>query len=256
MAVELRVDGRIAHLTLDRPDNRNTINLELAQRLDDCVSQIDSDPSVHAVLLSGRGDTFCMGGDLRAFSSVDDLPSHLREVTLYLHRALEGLASLHAPVVAVVRGFAAGAGLGLACAGDIVLAAPGARFLSAYTNVGLTPDGSTSWALPRLVGLRRALELVLTNRVLDANEACEWGIVTRVVADESLDAEARALVDRLASGATAALGGAKRLVRESYARTMELQLQLETDVLAASAATDHAREGIAAFLEKREPRFG
>jgi 2-(1,2-epoxy-1,2-dihydrophenyl)acetyl-CoA isomerase len=256
VTVDLRVEAGVAHLTLDRPDAKNTINLELAQAFEDKVSKIASDPSARAVLLSGRGDTFCMGGDLRSFSSVDDLPSHVRDVTFHLHRALEGLASIHAPVVAAVRGFAAGAGLGLACAADICLASQGARFLSAYTNVGLTPDGSTSWALPRLVGLRRALELVLTNRILDADEACAWGIVTRVVPEDALDAEARALAERLARGPTHALGGAKRLVRESHARTLEHQLSLETEELADAAGREHGREGIAAFIEKREPRFG
>ena len=255
MAVDLRIDGRIAHLTLARPDARNTIDLTLARELHDATTRLIEDDSVGAVILSGEGETFCMGGDLRSFPAVDDLPGHLREVTHHLHAALNSLSRMAPPVIATVRGFAAGAGLGLACAADIVLAGGSARFLSAYTNVGLTPDGSTSWSLPRLVGLRRALELVLTNRILDANEALEWGIVTRVVEDGSLETEAAALATTLAEGATVALGGAKRLVRESFARPLELQLRLETEVLAAAAGTDAGREGIAAFLEKRAARF-
>ncbi|MEX2393854.1 MAG: enoyl-CoA hydratase/isomerase family protein [Actinomycetota bacterium] len=255
MVVDLRVDGRVAHLTLARPGARNTIDLTLARELHEATTEISEDDSVGAVILSGQGDTFCMGGDLRSFASVDDLPAHLREVTHHLHAALDSLARMAPPVIAAVRGFAAGAGLGLACAADIVLAGTSARFLSAYTNVGLTPDGSTSWSLPRLVGMRRALELVLTNRVLDANEAAQWGIATRVVADEALDEEALALATTLADGATSALGGAKRLVRGSFARTLEVQLQLETEILAAAAATNQGREGVVAFIEKRPPKF-
>lgn len=256
MTIDLRVDGRVAHVVLDRPDARNTIDLQLARDLESAAMKLAGDAGIGAVLLSGRGDTFCMGGDLRSFHGREDLPSHLREVTRHLHAALDALANMDPVVIAAVRGFAAGAGLGLACAADIVLAASSARFLSAYTNVGLTPDGSTSWALPRLVGLRRALELVLTNRVLDAEEAAAWGIVTRVVADGDLEAEALALATALADGATPALGGAKRLVRKSFTRTLPEQLALESDVLAAAAATNQGREGIVAFIEKRAPRFG
>jgi 2-(1,2-epoxy-1,2-dihydrophenyl)acetyl-CoA isomerase len=253
--IELRVTDRVAHLTLNRPDAKNTIDLTSARELHDAAREISEDTDVGAVLLSGAGDTFCMGGDLRSFAEVPDLPDHLREVTHHLHAALNMLAGITPPVIGAIRGFAAGAGLGLACAADLVLVSENARFLSAYTNVGLTPDGSTSWALPRLVGLRRALELTLTNRILDATEAVEWGIATRVVADDKLDEEALALATDLASQATPALGGAKRLIRESFARPLELQLQLESEMLAEAAGTNQGREGIVAFTEKRQPRF-
>lgn len=254
--VQLRVEGRVAHLTLDRPDAKNTINLQLARDFETAVTHIGSDPSVGAVVLRGAGETFCMGGDLRSFIGVGaGLGDHVRDVTHHLHAGLNVMSRMSPPVIAAVRGYAAGAGLGLACAADIVLASENARFLSAYTNVGLTPDGSTSWSLPRLVGLRRALELTLTNRVLDAQEAVAWGIATRIVADDELDGEALAVASKLAAGATSALGGAKRLVRESFARTLELQLQLETEVLAAAAGTSDGREGVLAFVEKRPPRF-
>lgn len=255
MPIELRVTDRVAHLTLNRPDAKNTIDLTSARELHDAAREISEDTDVGAVLLSGAGDTFCMGGDLRSFAEVPDLPDHLREVTHHLHAALNMLAGITPPVIGAIRGFAAGAGLGLACAADLVLVSENARFLSAYTNVGLTPDGSTSWALPRLVGLRRALELTLTNRILDATEAVEWGIATRVVADDKLDEEALALATDLASQATPALGGAKRLIRESFARPLELQLQLESEMLAEAAGTNQGREGIVAFTEKRQPRF-
>jgi 2-(1,2-epoxy-1,2-dihydrophenyl)acetyl-CoA isomerase len=255
--VALDVSDGIARLTLDRPDARNTISLEVARDLHHATEELAANESVRAVLLSGRGDTFCAGGDLKSFHAAKDMASHIHEVTSYLHPAIENLDHLHAPIVAAVRGAAAGAGLGLACVADIVLASTTARFVSAYTKIGLTPDGSTSWWLPRLVGLRRALELTLTNRVLDAEEASVWGLVTRVVDDEQLDKEAETLVAELASGPTGAFAGARRLIRDSLQRDdIAAQLTAEQDVIVDAAETDDAREGISAFLEKRAPRFG
>lgn len=254
--VALEVSDGIARLTLDRPDTRNTISLELARDLHHATEELASNESVRAVLLSGRGDTFCAGGDLKSFHAQKDMASHIHEVTSYLHPAIENLDHLHAPVVAAVRGAAAGAGLGLACVADIVLASTTARFVSAYTKIGLTPDGSTSWWLPRLVGLRRALELTLTNRVLNAEEACDWGIVTRVVDDEQLNKEAETLVAELASGPTSAYAGARRLIRDSLQRgNIAEHLTAEQDVIVEAAEQDNAREGISAFLEKRPPHF-
>jgi 2-(1,2-epoxy-1,2-dihydrophenyl)acetyl-CoA isomerase len=255
--VALEVSDGVARLTLDRPDVRNTISLELARDLHHATEELAANESVRAVLLSGRGDTFCAGGDLKSFHAQKDMASHIHEVTSYLHPAIENLDHLHAPIVSAVRGAAAGAGLGLACVADIVLASTTARFVSAYTKIGLTPDGSTSWWLPRLVGLRRALELTLTNRVLDAEEACDWGIVTRVVDDDQLDKEAEAIVAELASGATSAFAGARRLIRDSLQRdNIAEHLTAEQDVIVVAAEQNNAREGISAFLEKRPPTFG
>ncbi len=254
--VALEVLDGIARLTLDRPDARNTISLEVARDLHHATEELAANESVRAVLLSGRGDAFCAGGDLKSFHSQKDMASHIHEVTSYLHPAIENLDHLHAPVVAAVRGAVAGAGLGLACVADIVLASTTARFVSAYTKIGLTPDGSTSWWLPRLVGTRRALELTLTNRVLDAEEACAWGIVTRVVDDEQLDKQADALVAELASGPTGAYAGARRLIRDSLQRAnIAEQLTAEQEVIVDAAEQDDAREGVGAFLEKRPPKF-
>jgi 2-(1,2-epoxy-1,2-dihydrophenyl)acetyl-CoA isomerase len=253
--VALEIGGGVAHLTLDRPEARNAVSLELARDLYEATSLLAGDESVRAVLLRGRGDNFCAGGDLKAFSAQPDMPSHLREVTAYLHPAIDNLDQLHAPVVAAVRGAAAGAGLGLACSADIVLASTTARFVSAYTKIGLTPDGSTSWWLPRLIGLRRALELTLTNRMLDADEAVAWGLATRVVDDGRLDEEAEALATELASGPTSAYAGARRLLRDSLGRGLDEQMGAEQETLVSSASHSDAREGIAAFLEKRAPRF-
>lgn len=250
--VAYEVRDRVGIITLNRPDAQNTINLQLAQDLDAATQRIEG---VGAVLITGAGKTFCSGGDLNEFGPRDDLPGHLRDVVGYLHPAIDRIDALDLPVIAAVRGSAAGAGLGLACAADIVLAAPDAKFVSAYTKIGLSPDGSTSYALPRLVGLRRALELVLTNRVLSAEEALDWGIVTRIVDDAALDDEAMTVARELAAGPTGSLGRARRLVRDSIGRTLAHQLDMEAEALVASAGDQDAAEGIAAFREKRPASF-
>jgi 2-(1,2-epoxy-1,2-dihydrophenyl)acetyl-CoA isomerase len=160
-----------------------------------------------------------------------------------------------APVVAAVQGSAAGAGMGLVGASDVVIAGESAKFVMAYTDVGLTPDGASSWFLPRLVGLRRALELTFTNRVLSAAEALEWGLLTSVVPDDQLAAEAEAVATRLAKGPTLALAAAKRLLHTSLESTLESHLAREAEEIAAASGRADGAEGIAAFVEKRAPTF-
>jgi 2-(1,2-epoxy-1,2-dihydrophenyl)acetyl-CoA isomerase len=254
--LEFDVRDGVAHVTLERPEAGNALNLELSQELLRAVLRCDEDPEVRAVLLAGAGDMFCVGGDLKSFSGQGEhLPHHLKEVTTYLHAAVSRMARMDPPVVAAVQGAAAGAGMSLSCACDLVLAAESARFVMAYSNAGLTPDGSSTYYLPRLVGLKRALDLTLTNRQLSAQEAMEWGIVTRVVPDEDLYEEATALASRLAAGATKALGAAKRLLHTGLTETLETQLEHETQTIADMARTADAREGIASFLEKRQAEF-
>lgn len=251
---ELR--GNVAHLTLNRPQAANSLNLELARELMHAALSCDQDPAVRAVLLSGAGGTFCAGGDLKSFAAQGDaLPYHLKEVTTYLHAAVSRFTRMDAPVIAAVHGSAAGAGLSLVCAADLVLAAESARFTMAYTWLALTPDGSSTYFLPRIVGLRRALELTLTNRMLSAEEAQQLGIVTRVVPDGDLPAAARALAEQLAAGPTRAFGSAKRLLHRGFNESLETQMELETRSIAELAASADGREGIKAFLEKRAAKF-
>jgi 2-(1,2-epoxy-1,2-dihydrophenyl)acetyl-CoA isomerase len=250
------VDGGVGRLTLARPDAGNSIDLTMAEELDELTTAWTTDPGVRAVLVQGEGSTFCVGGDLKSFASEPDLPAHLTEITTHLHAAISRLAGMDAPVIAAVHGSAAGAGCSLAAVADLVLAGASSRFVMAYTAIGLTPDGSGSWSLPRVVGLRRALELTLTNRRLTAAEAVEVGLATRVVPDEDLRDEAEQLARSLAAGPTAALGAAKRLLRGSLANDLETQMTLEAEALALAAGSADGREGIAAFLEKRTPRFG
>jgi len=253
--LRLEVKAGVAELVLARPEAANTVNLALAQDLETVVGAIADDASVGAVLLRGEGRLFCGGGDLKSFAKEPDLPGHLEAVTRHLHAALRQMADLDAPVVAAVQGSAAGAGLGLVCAADLVVAAESTSFVMAYTKLGLTPDGSSSWYLTRAVGLRRALELTLTNRILTAAEALDWGLVNRVVPDDEVETAARALAEQLAAGPTGAFGRAKRLLAAAEHNDLTAQLALETATLCRSAASPEASEGIQAFLEKRAANF-
>lgn len=247
-------DG-LATIALHRPDAANAMDIEMARDLMRVAIQCD-DQSVRAVLISGSGRWFCPGGDLKSFASqAGNLPAHLKEMTTYLHAAISRFRRMDAPVVVAVHGVAAGAGMSLAMAGDILLAAESARFVVAYTGIGLSPDGSSTYMLPRLVGLRRALELTLTNRTLTAQEAFDWGIVSRIVPDDAIQAEARSLAETLAAGPTRALGMAKRLLQDGWNETLETQMENEAQGIAAMARTLDAREGIQAFMEKRTPKF-
>lgn len=257
--VRLEITKGIARLELDRPDAANAIDLRLAVDLEAAVDRLAADDSVRAVLLTGAGARFCAGGDVRAFASEaegsDDASGMIADITAHVHPAVEQLVALDAPVVAAVQGSAAGAGLGLVLAADLVIAARSARFVMAYTGIGLSPDGSSSWFLPRVVGLRRALELTLTNRVLSADEAQDWGIVTTVVDDDQLAAAAERLVEALAAGPTLAYGRAARLLRDAGFASLHDHLAAERTEVVASAATADAREGLSAFAAKRPPRF-
>src|SRR5690349_2944316 len=194
----------VAHIKLNRPQAGNALDVEMATELASIALECESNRSVRAVLLSGAGKSFCAGGDVKVFAAQQQLPRYLREITSYLHLAISRFARLDAPVIAAVHGSAAGGGFSLAISCDLVLAAESATFLMAYSKIGMAPDGGSTYFLPRLVGLKRAMELTLTNRVLSAREACEWGIVTEVVAADNLAGRAEEAARSLAQGPTGA----------------------------------------------------
>jgi len=246
----------VARITFNRPDAANALDMQMALDLMHASIQASEDQAVRAVLITGAGKMFSGGGDLKSFAAQGAaLPGHLKEVALYLHAAISRFVRMDAPVVAAENGAAGGAGMSLCLFADLVLAAESAKFTLAYTRAGLSPDGGSTYFLPRIVGVRRALELALTNRVLTAREAAEWGIVTRVVADAELLTEADALARQLAAGATRAYGAAKRLLHHSFAESLETQMEVEAQAIAGMARTRDAREGIAAFIAKRKPDF-
>jgi 2-(1,2-epoxy-1,2-dihydrophenyl)acetyl-CoA isomerase len=253
--VTLERHGAVALLTLNRPDAANTLNREMALDLGEQARRAADDPSVRCVVLTGAGKLFCGGGDVSAMAAAADPSAELAELAPAFHESTLILATMAKPLVVLVNGAAAGAGMSLAISGDIVLAARGATFLAAYGSVGLTPDGGMSWLLPRLVGLRRAQELIIGGRRLTAEEAAEMGLVTRTVADEALLAEGLAEAQRLADGPIAAMGAARALLTASFANDLAAHLKLEEVAIAKAGGTDEAREGIAAFLARRKPTF-
>lgn len=248
-------DG-IAWLTLNRPEAGNAIDLPMARALVDASILCQTDPAIRCVVLTGAGRLFCAGGDVGLFASAGDQVSELlSELAGTLHMALARFARMAKPLLVLVNGPAAGAGLSLAIGGDVVLAARSAHFTAAYGAIGLTPDGGMSWVLPRLVGLRKAQEIILTNRRIKGEEAEAIGLVTRLVADEQLIAEGRSVAATLAGSAVAAVGAARALLQDSFSAGYETQLEREARAISAAGAGPECREGLAAFFAKRPPDF-
>ncbi len=246
----------VATITLDRPDAFNAFNLEMGRQLFRAVLEVDDDPAVRCVVLAGAGKAFCGGGDVKEFvESLDRIAAVVKELTTYLHGVVSRLCRSDKPVVTALNGVVAGGGIGLALCGDMVLAAESARLTMAYSKIAATPDGSSSYFLPRLIGLRRSMELYLTNRVLSAREALEWGLVTRVVPDAELRGAVDALARELAQGPTRAFGAAKRLFHHSTWESLETQMELEAQAMASSGRTQDFRDGVTAFAAKRTPTF-
>jgi len=252
-AVDVSVSDRVATITLNRPEAGNALNLEVATALAEAAEGLRGS-DIGAVILTGAGKSFCVGGDLNWMREMGD---EVRDAVLRLatkfHAGIEALAALDAPVISAVRGAAAGGGMSLAIAADIVLASETARFTMAYTAIGFSPDGGSTWTLPRLVGPRKAAELMLLNERLEPEAARSLGLANRVVADDVLDAEAQTLARKLAAGPPAAHGSVKRLLRDTWTRSLHEQLAEEARTIADLAGGRPGREGVAAFLEKRAP---
>lgn len=253
--VNVESRGPVAVITLNRPDNANTLSLQMAMDLLAAALVCARDTSVRAVVLTGAGKHFCFGGDLRGMMAREDaIDAYLRELTGYLHAAISHFVRMDAPVIAAVNGTAAGAGVGLVAMADLAIVGESSKFNLAYTGVALTPDGSTSYFLPRLIGTKRALELMLTNRALSAAEALDWGLVNQVVPDGEVVNEAIRLAERLAAGPLRAFGRTKRLVAQSVG-ALESQMVLESESIALQAGSAEGHEGITAFLEKRKAQY-
>lgn len=246
-------EGAVAILRFNRPQALNAIDVSMAQAFLAAVRGLAADPGVRALLLCGEGKGFMAGGDLAVLSA--DPQGGAAALIGPLHEALQLLATLDLPVIAQVHGVAAGAGLSLMLQADFVLAAKGTRFNLAYVNIGASCDVGASWALPRWVGLRRALEIALLGDMLDAEAAERMGLINRVVAADALPAEALALAQRLAAGPTRALGQLRRLLRGSVERDLPAQLAAEEAAFQACAATADFREGVDAFFARRKPAF-
>jgi 2-(1,2-epoxy-1,2-dihydrophenyl)acetyl-CoA isomerase len=254
--IDFTRDGAVARITLNRPDAANGLSLQMARELLEASIACRGDACVRAVLLTGNGRFFCAGGDLKGFVEHGEaLYAFVKELTTLLHAALANFARMRAPLLVAVNGAAAGAGFSIAACGDLVLAAQSAKFSMAYTAAGLVPDGSSTWFLPRIIGLRRTQELMFTNRRLSAAEALDWGIVTRVVEDAALGAATDALLAELAAGPTTAFGAVKRLLLASSDSALESQMEAESQAIAEVAVGADGREGVAAFFARRSAQF-
>ena len=253
--IVLEQSGPIARITLNRPDAANAMNDTMLAELADAARCCDHGPA-KVVVLTGAGRFFSAGGDLRAMASSPSTPGdYVKTIADNLHRAISTFARMDAVLITVVNGVAAGAGFSLAVTGDLVLAAESASFTMAYTAAGLSPDGSSSFYLPRLIGVRRTQELMLTNRTLSAPDALAWGLVTELADGAGLAARADALAEQIASGAKQSASAVKKLVLMSFKTGLEEQMELEGRLIAECADSPDGREGINAFLEKRRPTF-
>ncbi|UTR10260.1 enoyl-CoA hydratase-related protein [Evansella sp. LMS18] len=254
--LKVEVYNNAAKIIFDRPREGNSVSLEFVKELAQISEVLKNDPEIRLVLLTGNGKHFSVGGDLKSFAAAgEEISAHLREVTLHLNEAVLNFVRMNKPVVAVVNGTVAGAGMGLVCSADIVIASDNSRFVMAYTKAGLTPDGGTSYLLPRLIGLRKSMELALLNRMLTAEEALEWGLITRTCSETELESTVDSLVDTMASGAVEAFGKTKDLLYSSLEATLEDHLEKESLTISEKVSSLEGKEGITAFLEKRKPNF-
>jgi 2-(1,2-epoxy-1,2-dihydrophenyl)acetyl-CoA isomerase len=253
--IALEQSGRIARITLNRADAANAMNDTMTRELAHAARRCDHG-SAKVVVLTGAGRFFSAGGDLRAIASSSSTAGHyVKTIADDLHRAISTFARMDAVLITAVNGVAAGAGFSLAVTGDLVLAAESATFTMAYTAAGLSPDGSSSYYLPRLIGVRRTQELMLTNRRLSAGEALQWGLLTEVVEDAELAARVDAVAQQIASGARQSASAVKKLVLMSFTSGLEEQMETEGRLIAECADSADGNEGIEAFLQKRRPEF-
>src|SRR5258706_3203899 len=246
-------EGAVAKLTLNRPDVANAIDVPMAQALMEASTTCDEDDSIRCVVLTGAGRFFCAGGDVGGFAEAGDgVPLLLKALTAYLHMAIARFARMPKPLITAINGPAAGAGLSLAMLGDIAIATRSSHFTPAYSAIGLSPDGGSTWLLPRLVGLRRAQEMLMTNKRVSADEAVSLGLITRAVDDDAIASEVGAIAWRLAASATPALGKTRNLLLSSFDSSLEAQMEAEARAIAESSRTVQGRELIDAFVKKRK----
>jgi 2-(1,2-epoxy-1,2-dihydrophenyl)acetyl-CoA isomerase len=254
-SVLLDVADGVATVTLNRAEGANALDMKMGRELLEAALSCEADPAVRAVVVTGAGKHFCFGGDLRGMADKGDtVGGYLNELTTYIHSAISAFTRMRAPVIAAVNGTAAGGGVGLVCMTDLAIAGRGSKFSLAYTGVGLAPDCGTSFLLPRIVGRRRAMELLLTNRTLSAEEALDWGLVNQLVEDAEVLTQARALAARFAVGPTDSYAAVKRLIGTSDPG-FEGQMANEGRAIAAQAMHSNGVEGVRAFLEKRKPKY-
>ncbi|MGH6937667.1 enoyl-CoA hydratase-related protein [Hypericibacter sp.] len=245
----------IARITLNRPDKLNSFTREMLTELHAAIAEVAADPSLRLLILAGSGRAFGAGQDLREAGAIGGPAAVREQLSQFYDPVMRGLAGLEIPTIAAVNGIAAGASCGLALSCDLIVAARSATFLMAFARIGLVPDGGATYWLPRRIGLTRALGMTLLAEPITAEQAERWGLIWECVDDEALAPRIEALAQQLANGPTRAYALAKRAFQGSAAHNFEQQLVLEAELQALAAGTADSREGIAAFLEKRAPKF-
>jgi 2-(1,2-epoxy-1,2-dihydrophenyl)acetyl-CoA isomerase len=249
-------DGNILQITLNRPETYNALNLEMMSMLGEALSAAAVNSSAEGVLITGSGKAFCAGGDLRWISQQpEDAGSVLYRLAPQFHLSIVEIRRMKKPVVAAVNGIAAGGGFSLALACDFRVMAQSAALRQAYTSSGLSIDGGGSFALPRLVGLARAMEIMAFDLPISSAQALAWGLVTKVVPDAELLPEARAMLRTLSNSSLHSFGWSKELMTHSFSNSLETQLELERQGISACGTHPDGQEGIRAFVEKRKPSF-
>jgi len=248
--------GSIGTLTFNRPDVYNAMNTELILALREVTAEIVASKTIRALILKGAGKAFLAGGDVGLFyRNRDTIAETVKPLGDVLHAGIKNIRNMPFPVIAQIHGACAGAGLSVAMAADFAYAAEGAQFNTAYTKIGLSPDGGSTFFLPRYVGMKRAIELTMLADMFDARTAANMGIINRAVPDAELEQQVAALAERLSNGATQAFARAKKLINQSFVTPIDQQLDDEIACFAECAKTNDFREGVTAFVEKRKPRF-
>ena len=255
--VDLTTDGPAARILLNRPEALNAWNEQFGLDLRDAVEKVAGDDAIRALLITGAGRGFSSGADLKEQRGSDDgsLPDLSARLKETYHPIITGLREMPKPVVAAVNGPAVGIGCSLALAADLILAAESAYFLLAFVNIGLVPDGGSTAFLPARIGYARAAEMAMLGERVEAQRALDWGLVNRVVADDQLESEAGALLDKLANGPTRSYAGSKRLLNRRMYADLAGQLDAEADAQREQGHSPDFIEGVMAFVEKRSPNF-
>lgn len=256
--VEIVARDGVLHVVLDRPERKNALHGPAITRIIQALERAAVDETLRAIVIRGRGDDLCAGADWVATNAGDTRPrtgSIQRRTPLQSHRLIALLLEVQLPVVCVVRGWAAGLGCQIALAADFTVAAESSRFWEPFVRRGFSPDSGATWLVPRLIGVARAKELLLLGSELSGRDAADWGLIYRAVPDDELDAAADAVVARLASSATVALGLTKRCIHRALEGTLGAALEAEANALELSSRTKDFKEGLTAFAESRPPNF-
>jgi len=254
-SILLKIENKIAFITLNRPDVFNSFNREMALSLQQVLENCKDDTNVRAIVITGNGKAFCAGQDLKEVTDPDLNPGFRKILEEHYNPIIQKIRTIEKPIIAAVNGVAAGAGANIALACDIVLASESASFIQAFSKIGLIPDSAGTFFLPRLIGFQKASALMMLGDKVSADEAEKLGMIYKVFAPENFLEEVNKLAETLAEMPTKAIGLTKRLLNQSMTNNLDQQLALESDLQIEASSSNDYREGVSAFVEKRKPQF-